>query len=92
MAHRIEIVIGSDNVTGDRQLDAIIDIVSCYLPSFSCWTGFGVWQGNPEKSTKIEAFCDDLDWVEPCVRELLEGLDQEAIEVIVDGREGLYWR
>ena len=73
-AHRVEIVVGSHNVTGERQMDTIIDVVSRYLPSFSCWLGFGVWQGNPEKSTKVEAFCGDLDWVEPCVAELLRSL------------------
>ncbi|MDP6115466.1 MAG: hypothetical protein QGF00_25395 [Planctomycetota bacterium] len=92
MAHRVEIVVGSHNVTGERQMESIIDIVSTYVPSFSCWIGFGVWQGTPEKSTKIEAFCIDTDWIEPCVKEILESLDQDAVEVIVDGQEQLYWR
>ena len=92
MAYRIEIVVGSNNQTGERQLDAIIDIVSRYVPSFSCWIGIGVWQGVPEKSTKVEAFCSDIDWLDPCVKELLERLEQDAIECIIDGQERLYWR
>ena len=92
MGHRVEILVGSHNVSGERQLDTIMDVMSSYVPSFSCWIGFGVWQGTPEKSTKIEAFCVDLDWIEPCVKELLDCLDQEAIEIIVDGQERLSWR
>ena len=92
MAHRVEIVVGSHNRTGERQLEVIIDIVSAYVPSFSCWIGFGVWQRVPEKSTKIEAFCSDTEWVEPCITVLLQRLEQDAIECIIDGQERLYWR
>ena len=92
MAQRVEIIIGSNNQTGDRQLETVIAIVSEFIPSFSCWTGFGVWQGTREKCTKVEAFCSDTEWVGQCVRVLIERLDQDAIEVVIDGQERLYWR